>query len=135
MPEVSYFTYSYSPILDDDGSVGGVLLVTPVTIDASGMARAPRSIESTAYYCCLEALQNAAKHAGPGARAAIELRMERGVLSFSVHDDGAGFDPGVRREGYGLINLRDRLNALGGDASVTASLGAGTTVAGHIPRP
>jgi len=99
------------------------------------MTRAPRSIESAAYFCCLEALQNAAKHAGPGARAAIELRMDGGVLSFSVHDDGAGFDPSVERAGYGLINLRDRLNALGGDASVTSSLGAGTTLTGHIPLP
>src|SRR5262249_11623882 len=107
----------------------------PVTIDASGMTRAPRSIESTAYFCCLEALQNAAKHAGPDARALIVLRMEDGSLSFSVSDDGAGFDPGDTRPGYGLINLRDRLSALGGDASVTSSPGAGTTVRGHIPLP
>jgi signal transduction histidine kinase len=52
-----------------------------------------------------------------------------------VHDDGAGFDPGVRRPGYGLINLRDRLNALGDDVSVNSSPSAGTTVTGHIPLP
>lgn len=39
------------------------------------------------------------------------------------------------RPGYGLINLRDRLSSLGGDASVTSVPGAGTTVTGHIPLP
>ncbi|HTX13409.1 MAG TPA: histidine kinase [Solirubrobacteraceae bacterium] len=130
----------YPPLLASDGLAAALSATArrsaiPVTVEASGMTRAPRSIESAAYFCCLEALQNAAKHAGPGARAAIELRMDGGVLSFSVHDDGAGFDPSVERAGYGLINLRDRLNALGGDASVTSSLGAGTTLTGHIPLP
>jgi signal transduction histidine kinase/DNA-binding response OmpR family regulator len=130
----------YPPLLASDGLEAALAATArrsaiPVTIEASGMTRVPRSIESTAYFCCLEALQNAAKHAGPGARAAIELRMEDGFLSFSVSDDGAGFDPGVRRPGYGLINLRDRLNGLGGDASVTSSPGTGTTVTGHIPLP
>jgi signal transduction histidine kinase len=130
----------YPPLLASDGLVAALAAAArrsaiPVTIDESGMTRAPRSIESTAYFCCLEALQNAAKHAGPEARATIELRMEDEVLSFTVRDDGAGFDPGLMRPGYGLINLRDRLNALGGDASVTSSPGAGTTVSGHIPLP
>jgi signal transduction histidine kinase len=39
------------------------------------------------------------------------------------------------RPGHGLINLRDRLQALGGDASVSSSPGAGTRVSGHIPLP
>jgi signal transduction histidine kinase len=130
----------YPPLLASDGLEAALAATArrsaiPVTIDASGMARAPRSIESAAYFCCLEALQNAAKHAGPDARAVIELRMEAGSLSFSVRDDGAGFDPGDMQPGYGLINLRDRLSALGGDASVTSTPGAGTTMTGHIPLP
>ncbi len=50
------------------------------------------------------------------------------ISEFSVRDDGAGFDPGDMRRGYGLINLRDRVSALGGDASVTL-------VTGQIPLP
>lgn len=130
----------YPPLLASDGLEAALAATArrsaiPLTIDARGMTRAPRAIESTAYFCCLEALQNAAKHAGPDARAVIELRMEDGSLSFSVRDDGAGFDPGDLRPGYGLINLRDRLSALGGDASVTSAPGAGTMVTGHIPLP
>jgi signal transduction histidine kinase len=130
----------YPPLLASDGLEAALVATArrsaiPVTIDASGMTRAPREIESTAYFCCLEALQNAAKHAGPDARAVIELRMEKGCLSFSVRDDGAGFDLGDMRPGYGLINLRDRVSALGGDASVTSAPGAGTMVTGRVPLP
>jgi signal transduction histidine kinase len=130
----------YPPLLASDGLEAALAAAArrsaiPVTIDADGMTRAPRSIESTAYFCCLEALQNAAKHAGPDARAVIELRMAEGSLSFSVRDDGAGFELGDMQPGYGLINLRDRLSALGGDASVTTAPGTGTTVACHIPLP
>lgn len=130
----------YPPLLASDGLEAALAATArrsaiPITIDATGMTRAPRSIENAAYFCCLEALQNATKHAGPDARAVIKLRMDDGSLSFSVRDDGAGFDPGDMRPGYGLINLRDRLRALGGDASVTSARGVGTTVAGHIPLP
>jgi signal transduction histidine kinase len=130
----------YPPLLASDGLEAALAATArrsaiPVTIEASGMTRVPRSIESTVYFCCLEALQNATKHAGPGVRAAIELRMDDRSLSFAVRDDGCGFDPDVRRPGYGLVNLRDRLNALGGDASVTSSWDEGTTVRGHIPLP
>jgi len=130
----------YPPLLASDGLEAALAATArrsaiPVTIDACGMTRAPRSIESAVYFCCLEALQNAAKHAGPDARAVIELRMGDGSLRFSVRDDGAGFDPGEMQPCYGLVNLRDRLSALGGDSGVTSAPGAGTTVTGHIPLP
>jgi signal transduction histidine kinase len=76
--------------------------------------RAPRAIESAAYFCCLEALQNATKHAGPGARITIQVGVRGGALRFRVCDDGAGFDPDALRPGYGRINLRDRIDAVGG---------------------
>jgi signal transduction histidine kinase len=130
----------YPPLLASDGleaalGVAARRSAIPVTIAASEMTRAPRSIESTAYFCCLEALQNATKHAGPGAQATIELEMAHGLLTFSVRDNGVGFDPVAVRPGHGLINLRDRLQALGGDASVSSSPGAGTRISGHIPLP
>lgn len=107
----------------------------PVSVKAAGMTRAPRTIESTAYFCCLEALQNAAKHAGPDARASIDLRMTDRSLRFRVQDDGAGFDPDAVPAGQGLINLRDRLGSIGGTVTISSIPGAGTTVIGEIPLP
>lgn len=130
----------HPPLLASDGleAALGVMArrsAIPVTIAATQMTRTARSIESTVYFCCLEALQNATKHAGPNAHVTIGLEMADGVMRFAVSDSGAGFDPCAVRPGHGLINLRDRLQALGGDASVTSSPGAGTIVAGHIPLP
>lgn len=130
----------YPSLLASDGleaalAATAVRSPIPVTVEATGITRAPRSIESAAYFCCLEALQNAIKHAGPGASAVIELQMRHGFLEFAVRDDGAGFDQASVRPGHGLINLRDRLEALGGHTSITSAPGIGTTVAGHLPLP
>jgi len=130
----------YPPLLASDGlsvalceaarraSIG-------VTVDADGSGRAPRSIETAAYFCCLEAMQNAAKHGGEEVHATIRLRMSGGMLDFGVTDDGAGFDTASVRPGYGLINMRDRVDALGGLIDVISAPGKGTTVHGRIPLP
>lgn len=95
--------------------------------------RPSREIEAAVYFCCMEALQNAAKHAGPGAKARIEIRESNRHLRFSVSDDGAGFNPVTATANAGLQNLNDRVGALGGDMEVTSTPGHGTAVAGSIP--
>jgi signal transduction histidine kinase len=81
----------------------------------------------------VEALQNAAKHAGEGRRATISLREADGRLSFAVSDDGQGFDPGRVRPGAGLQNLADRVGALGGELVIDAAVGRGVTIRGEVP--
>ena len=39
----------------------------PVSVEAASLRRYPTEVEAAAYFCCLEALQNASKHAGEGA--------------------------------------------------------------------
>jgi signal transduction histidine kinase len=85
------------------------------------------------YFCCQECLQNAAKHAGQGASAAIRLSEDDGRVSFSVEDDGAGFDPGAVKRGAGLTNLADRVAAVGGTLQIDARPGRGTRITGEIP--
>ncbi|MBV9803855.1 MAG: hypothetical protein JO130_11710 [Solirubrobacterales bacterium] len=128
----------YPPLLASDGLYAALMSVArhsaiPVTVDGEGMSRAPRGIESAAYFCCLEALQNATKHAGPGANVSIQVRMTGDALRLRVCDDGAGFDPNAVRPGYGLINLRDRIDAVGGQVEVSSAPGRGTSVEARIP--
>ena len=60
---------------------------------AEGVGRYPQEIEAAVYFCCLEALQNAGKHAGEGARRdGHAVRREPEGLVFEVADTGAGFD-------------------------------------------
>jgi signal transduction histidine kinase len=104
----------------------------PATVLVTGVGRYSREIETTAYFCCLEALQNAAKHAHGASAAVIEL-SDDGVVRVEVHDDGAGFDVATVDHGSGLVNMRDRLSAVGGELAIESSLGRGTRIAITIP--
>ena len=105
----------------------------PVALDAAGLdgVRLDPEIEAAAYYACLEALQNAAKHA-PHAAVRLELSLTDDRLSWTVHDDGPGFDVPVRG-GSGLAGMRDRLTALGGTLDFTSDSN-GTMLRASLPR-
>jgi signal transduction histidine kinase len=103
----------------------------PTSLEHSGVGRYREAVESAVYFCCLEGLQNAAKHASGATRIKVAL-VDDGVLRFEVRDDGAGFDPATS-SGAGLTNMRDRLAAVGGDLTVLSEDGEGTRVMGRVP--
>jgi signal transduction histidine kinase len=128
----------YPPPLADRGLAealrsAALQAALPATVLAAGVReRYPRELESAAYFCCVEALQNAAKHARGASAAVIEL-SEDGVLRFEVRDDGAGFDPDTTAAGIGFTNMRDRIAAVGGELAIVSSPGRGARVVGMIP--
>ena len=87
------------------------------------------------YFCTLEALQNAGKHAGEDASATVHVAEVDGVLRFEIRDDGAGFEMLGNAAGHGFVNMADRLGAFGGTIEVISTPGAGTTITGTIPLP
>jgi signal transduction histidine kinase len=101
------------------------------TVSTDGIGRYPPEVESAVYFCCLEALQNAAKHGGAGTEVTVSL-AEDDRLRFEVRDDGAGFDTGTAR-GAGLTNMRDRVTAVGGELNVASAPGRGAVVTGSVP--
>jgi signal transduction histidine kinase len=102
----------------------------PVGLDIQIDRRLPEPIEIAAYYTVAEALTNAAKHAGATV-ADIEAAVRDGVLLVRVRDDGrGGADFG---HGSGLVGLRDRAEALGGNLQLDSPLGAGTTLKIQLP--
>jgi signal transduction histidine kinase len=106
------------------------------TVDASGLRRYPDEVEAAIYFCCLEALQNAGKHAGEGAQATVHVWETDGELRFEVVDDGVGFDSsGTVNHGHGFVNMADRLGAIDGTVDVRAAPGHGTTIRGRVPVP
>lgn len=109
----------------------GAPLPTIVRGDVEG--RHPPAVERTVYFACMEALQNAAKHARGATGVTIAIDHEPAeALRFEVRDDGPGFAPGVRY-GAGLRGLRERLAAVGGRLDIDAPPGGGTRVTGVIP--
>jgi signal transduction histidine kinase len=92
----------------------------------------PEDIVTAVYFCCLEAMQNATKHAR-AARIQVMVTQADGSVIFEVSDDGGGFDPSLARRGSGLGNLVRRASVVGGDIRVESAPGAGTTVRGWLP--
>jgi signal transduction histidine kinase len=108
----------------------------PVSIEAVGVGRLPAPVETALYFCCLESMQNAAKHSGAN-RMSVQVRDDPDRWRATIVDDGSGF-PQARivggDGGGGLANMRDRLDALGGIVTVTSMHGRGTTVAAEIEK-
>jgi signal transduction histidine kinase len=104
----------------------------PTTVHVERISRYASEIETTVYFSCSEALQNAAKHA-TGATAVTISVWEDQRLYFEVRDDGAGFDVATTPLGKGLTNLTDRMSAVGGTISVQSAPGQGTVLGGSIP--
>lgn len=96
-----------------------------------GPERYPPEIEGAVYFCCAEALQNLAKHSGAD-HATLRVWAEACSLRFELHDEGRGFTPAAGGGG-GLQNMRDRVEALGGELDVRSAPGRGTAVAGRLP--
>jgi len=106
----------------------------PASLAMDGVGRLPVDIESAVYFCCHEALQNAAKHAGSGARATIRLSFDdAGALEVEISDDGIGFDTGSTAVGGGLTNMWDRVQACRGTLSVESDRATGTRIRARIP--
>ncbi len=130
----------YPPLLRDRGldealRAAATRSSLPVTVDAAEVGRVDGDVEAAVYFCCLEAMQNAQKHAGDRARVAVEVRSDGRAVRFEVTDDGAGFDPISTPRGHGFQNIADRLGAFGGTVEVAAAPGKGTTVTGTVPLP
>jgi len=104
----------------------------PTTLTADGLGRYPPEIEGAVYFCCREALQNAAKHAEGASTVVIKL-WEAEAVHFEVQDDGAGRPNGHGGEGAGITNMRDRIGAMGGTLAIESHPGAGTRVMGAVP--
>jgi signal transduction histidine kinase len=105
----------------------------PVTVELDGGAgRLAPDVEAAVYFCCVEALQNAAKHAGPNAKVAIHLGSDPSGFRFEVRDNGVGYDPAALGLSAGMQNMADRIGALGGTLRVESAPGAGTSVVGFM---
>ena len=102
----------------------------PVELSVDVERRLPESVEVATYYVVAEALTNAAKHA-QASQVTVTVEADEKQLRLSVRDDGVG--GAVPGGGSGLIGLKDRVEALGGQLHITSGDGQGTTLAAEIP--
>lgn len=106
----------------------------PVELAVEGDARrlAP-GLELSAYRIVQESLTNSLKHAGP-ARATVTLHYRPDALVINVADDGRGATV-VGGSGQGLIGMRERVDAFGGELAAGPRGGGGYRVTATFPIP
>ncbi len=102
-----------------------------VRLVAGEVGRLPAGVEATAYFCAMEALQNAAKHSSAGS-VSLTLGRESDALCLTIEDDGVGFDSESTGYGTGLANMRDRVEAAGGALDLSSVPGR-TRISLRIP--
>ena len=89
-------------------------------------------LEAAIYRTVQEALTNATKH-GHAKRAVVEILEDDATVHVTVRDDGAGFDPSERTDGFGLLGMRERVQLLEGTLEIESTPGDGTTVSATFP--
>jgi signal transduction histidine kinase len=103
----------------------------PVELVSSGLGRYSADVELALYFCCLEALQNVAKHAAAHA-VVIELHGDERSVTACISDDGRGFDVQASSDG-GLAHMAERIRDIGGALSIRSDHRDGTKVRAEVP--
>jgi signal transduction histidine kinase len=102
----------------------------PVQLNMRTDGQLTERYEVTAYHVVSEALTNAAKHAD-ASMVHVDLIVENAAIRLWIRDDGKGAaDPD---HGSGLLNITDRVEALGGALQIMSPVGGGTSLLAEIP--
>jgi two-component system sensor histidine kinase UhpB len=136
------------PVLDDYGLVAalhwyGSQLAPRVgfTITVQGEEPEPRlvtPVENVLFRIAQEALTNVAKHA-QASQVMVTVRADNETVRLIIVDDGIGFEPAcqaecVERQGWGLITMMERAEAVGGHCHIKSRPGQGTQVIVEVAR-
>jgi signal transduction histidine kinase len=110
-----------------DASGSGIRLIVcgPMTSLAPG-------VELAAYRIVQEALTNARRHA-PGAAVDVELHYTAAALRLRVRDNGPGPRLAPGSAGHGLLGMRERAAAVGGELHTGTASGGGFVVEAVLP--
>ena len=108
-----------------------------VRLDVSGPPRSlPTGVDLAAYRIVQEALTNVVRHAR-AATARIAIRYRRADVVIEIEDDGRGVDTDAGAAagggGNGLLGMRERVGALGGDLEAGPLAGGGFRVRARLP--
>lgn len=142
--EVRRIIYDLRPMaIDDLGLVPTLQKYLRHLEDNTGMvtefttkgkeARVAPNLEIGLFRIVQEAAQNAYKHAKPDLLR-VQLEQRPTSITILIKDDGKGFDVNKERDkSFGLLGMRERVNALGGELTIDSVVGQGTRVKVFVP--
>ena len=96
----------------------------------------PAVVRHNLFLALKEAINNSAKHAG-ATRVLIQIFLRANELEILISDNGSGFQMEAngepvngkpKRAGYGLGNMRNRLQSIGGRCNINSEVGQGTSI-------
>jgi signal transduction histidine kinase len=105
---------------------------------ATNLRRLSTEAESAVFIIIQEALSNVRKHAA-ASDVWIRLRDDGAALLVEIRDNGRGFDVRrtqgnyIQRGSFGLLNMRERAQLIGGSWEISSQLGQGTTILIRVP--
>ena len=101
-------------------------------VDGLGSEQLSEESATALYRIVQEALTNVIKHS-QARHVVILVTRKNGRAAVVIEDDGRGFDPSVRPDGFGIEGMRERVDLIGGSLHVESREGAGTTIAVEVP--
>ncbi|MFB9831958.1 GAF domain-containing sensor histidine kinase [Actinoallomurus acaciae] len=136
MADLGEVSHGLHPVSLSHGGIDAALKSlarrSPLPVELSGCVggRLAEAVETAVYAAASEALANTLEHAH-ATRAHLDVRLRGGAVWMWFHDDGRG--GGDLAYGAGLIGLRDRVEALGGDLAISSPPGQGTSLHVRVP--
>lgn len=100
--------------------------------DLDGAEDLSRELQVTLYRIVQEAVNNAAKHSS-ASRVWIEISLDGDSVCASVRDDGIGFDPDAKGDGFGIVGMRERTSLADGELKIASSVPGGTQITATLP--
>lgn len=145
LDEVRRIVYDLRPpVLDQLGLVGAIEAhtrrlcaaedgpVLTLTVDGLRVAKLNAAVELAAFRITAEAVTNVVRHA-EARRCSVTAVLDNEAVVLSVTDDGRGL-PVDLSSGVGLVSMRERAAAVGGEVSVGVGPSGGTLVRARLPR-
>ncbi|MEJ2740023.1 MAG: histidine kinase, partial [Dehalococcoidia bacterium] len=106
----------------------------PVNVNISGQ---PVELKADDEESLLRVFQEAITNIGRHSNASmvdVDLSYNDGSINLSIHDNGAGFDTRMKKQGsFGIIDMKERVSLLKGQFKIESKPGSGTTIFVNIP--
>jgi signal transduction histidine kinase len=143
LKEMSFNVFRLKPVALKDGIDSAIATYArlindcfelPVEVEIDLPTRLRPPLEEAVYMVIREATTNSARHS-QAQRVHVKVACHNDLVCFQVRDDGCGFNPKLvaSRQCHGLTNMRERINAVGGNLEIRTAPGEGTLVKGEAP--